>query len=105
MRIGVLLSQQNPSESSPEHYVSRPLAQSFLNFFHNGRRAAIQVSDSLIWIRCELTFGQLKALLRPNPGPRIVPRINPPGPPEGLLLYYPTRNQSSYRSISEHGPS
>ncbi len=95
MRIAVLCHNQTPSESTPEHFISKPLAAEFLAYFHNGRRAVVRVSDSLIWIRISLTFGQLKALLRPNTTNRIVPRILPPRGPENLLLYYPVPDQRS----------
>lgn len=92
MRIAVITSDQTP-ESSPEHFISKKLAQQFLSYYHNGRKAVERVSDSLIWIRVNLTFGKLKALLKPTPGPVIIPKIKPPRAPEGLLLTYPCRDQ------------
>lgn len=100
MRIGVLLSTQTPEESSPEHFVSKSLAKRFLEYFPDGRAAVVRVSDSLLWIKGSMTFGQLKALLRPNPGPKPIPQILPPRGPEGLILSYPMRDQRSKRGVS-----
>lgn len=96
MRTGVLLSPQSPETSSPEHFVSKKLAEAFLGYYHNGKKACVRVSESLIWIRVNLTFGKLKALLKPTPGPIIIPRIKPPRAPEGLLLTYPIRDQRTF---------
>lgn len=96
MRIAVLCHNQSPLESTPEHFISKSLAREFLNYFHNGRRAVVKVTESLIWIQpVGLTFGQLKALLRPYQGIKAVPMILPPRRPEGLLLSYPVRDQRS----------
>lgn len=93
MRIGVLTSEQTP-DSLPEHFVSKKLAERFLAYYHNGKKAVSLLSDGLLWIRVKLTFGKLKELLRT--------RIN--GIPEQLpirdwrqclLLTYPHRSQES----------
>jgi hypothetical protein len=63
MRVGILLSNQTPSDT-PQHYVSRKLSPKFLAYYHDGKRACRQLGDTLIQIVVPLTFGKLKALVK-----------------------------------------
>ena len=63
MRIGILTSEQT-SDCEPHHFVSKVTAGHFCDYFHNGRRAVQRISKYTLWIRVNLTFAKLKALIR-----------------------------------------
>src|SRR5512147_832064 len=95
-RIAVLTHQQTPSDN-PLHFISKSLAQSFIDYFHDGRRAAVRIDQQTIRIQVPLTFRKLKGYLRPS-GSREIPQLLPPRRMM-LLLYYPVRDQTTYRDM------
>lgn len=58
MKIGVLEREQSPADS-PKHYIPRKLADKFC-----AECFAIRLSKGLIWIRSNLSYPALKALVR-----------------------------------------
>jgi len=93
MRVAVLEHQQSPADT-PLHFISQTLTERFLSYFHNGKRAGVPISDKLLWIKVNVTFGKLKALLRSNAKPGV-PMILPPRVPENLDLAYPEAYRQS----------
>jgi len=97
MRIGVLEVSQNPADT-PQHFVSKPLAEKFLNHFCNGKRACVRIHEALIQIACKLTFGQLKGLLKAPPrSAKYTPTHTRWDWSEPIAARYPARDQTSYQ--------
>jgi hypothetical protein len=94
MRIGVLTSEQDPT-CTPEHFISKSLAAKFREYRHNGKLAVEQITPGLLWIRVQLTFGKLKALLKPPRGKELVPQILPPRVPDWHFTAYPIKDQTT----------
>lgn len=92
--IAILTFDQTP-DSEPEHYISKAWAAKFLSYIVDRKPAVVEIRKGLLWIRANITFSKLKALFRPTLGPKPIPRINPPRRPEGLLLYYPHKDQGT----------
>ena len=96
MRIGVLELSQNPTDT-PQHFVSKPLAQRFLNHFHKGKRAVVRIDSARIQIVVNMAFAQLKGLLKPRSGALPVPLTNTRWDwAEPVIARYPARDQTSY---------
>lgn len=90
-KIAVLEFGQH-HEDSPTHFISKPLAEAFKSYYHNGRKAVTEVRKGLLAICANVTFGKLKALLRHN-GPRLIPQILPPRRPDWIFTHYPIPDQ------------
>jgi hypothetical protein len=72
MRIAVLEYEQTPT-CEPIHYVSKKLAQKLLSYRDRGKLIVSRVSEAILWIRANISFGKLKRRLV-NPTHESKPR-------------------------------
>lgn len=92
MKIGVFLKSQDPTLDQPAHRVSKTMAEDFCAEWCNGRQTAKALDAKFIQLQTSEPFKNVKDRFRKG-AMRVIPRILPPRAPEGLLLFYPHKDQ------------